>query len=340
MQMLNFPDRTNFAPPIWMPSDLARCTMIYIDPAAIFDHFGMLFDALVMQGEEGVWKDILAGLEEDPHGPQINLREELIVHLGNRAMGMSRYEKPITTKSESIVVAVELKEGREPNVHAAIEKLFGTDPEMKATEYRSYKIWHRVPADEVIAPIEFEVPSLVDTVQVAARTPAPVPAEADSPPVFPDGGVVIAKGCLFVSTNIDYLKTVLDRLDAEADSAKSAISNEAEYKEIDRIFTVMGITNKPHFFQFFARTHETLRPTYEMIRKGQMPQSQAVFGKALNMVLSPDEEAGSRKQTLNGRSLPEFDKVQHYFGTVGIYGVSEDNGYFIKGFSLERQQAQ
>jgi len=56
MRMFNFPDQTNFSPPIWMPSDLARCTMLYVDPAAIFDNFGVLFDALIMPGEEGVWQ--------------------------------------------------------------------------------------------------------------------------------------------------------------------------------------------------------------------------------------------------------------------------------------------
>jgi hypothetical protein len=35
--------------------------------------------------------------------------------------------------------------------------------------------------------------------------------------------------------------------------------------------------------------------------------------------------------------MPEFDKVQHYFGKVGIYGVTEENGYFIKGFTLVRE---
>jgi len=336
MRMLNFPDGTNFAPPIWMPSDLARCTTFYVDPLEIFDNFGVLFDALVMPGEEGVWKDIMKGLEEDPHGPQINIREELIAHLGNRVLGMSRYEKPITIKSESIVVTVELKEGHETGILAGIEKLFGTDPEMQGTEHRPYTIWHRIPTENVLMPIEIEVPDLVDP-GLAPRKKPQQNAQNNPPPVFPESGVVVARGCLFVSTDIEYLKTILDRLESPNESAKSTISTEAEYKEVDQIFAGMGLTDKPHFFQFFARMHETLRPTYEMIRLGQMAQSQAVFAKLLNEVLSPEEESGPRRQVLDGSTMPEFEKVQHYFGKIGIYGVSEENGYFIKGFSLERE---
>jgi hypothetical protein len=370
MKMLNFPDNTNFAPPAWMPSDLARCTMLYIDPMAIFDNFGVLFDALMSPGEEGMWKDILHGLRTDPHGPRIDVREELAVNLGNRILGMSRYEKPITVKSESVVVAVELKAGREAAMLAGLEKLFGRDPEMMATQHKTYKIWHRKPIDaggfipegwddyDPFNPNPFKddgIPDIfstngsiaqpaatVETVLVVQRGNAQ-PANnnnANGPaPVFPEGGVVVAKGCLFVSTNIEYLKLILDRLDSPAESALTTIGNESEYKEVDRIFAGMGLTNKPHFFQFFARTHETLRPTYEVIRHGQMAQSQALLGKLLNAILTPqDEEPGMRPQVLDGSSLPEFDKVQHYFGKVGIFGMSEENGYYIKGFALEREK--
>jgi len=342
MQMFNFPDQTNFAPPVWMPSDLARCTMIYVDPVVIFDNFGVLFDALIMPGEEGVWADILNGLEKDPHGPQINLREELIVHLGNRAIGMSRYEKPITVTSESVVIAVELKAGRESAMQSGLEKLFGTDPEMEFSLHNSYKIWHRKPL-EVLAP-DFDTPDIFDVNggpspvnTVLVKETAPPVQEADAPPAFPDGGVVVAKGCIFVATNRDYLTTILDRLDSPAEAAQSTIAEVAEYKTVEHMFSEMGVANKPHFLQFFSRTHETLRPTYEMIRLGQMAQSQALLGKLLNEVLSSDDDSGVRRQIIDGSSLPEFEKVQHYFGKVGIYGISEENGYFIKGFTLERE---
>jgi len=317
MRMLNFPDSTNFAPPTWMPNDLARCTMVNINPLAILDNFGGLFDALVMPGEEGVWSDILSGLEEDPYGPQINIREELVINLGNRVFSMTQHEKPITIKSESIVVAVELKSGRESAMQTGVEKLFGTDPEMKGTAHRSYTIWHRIPTEEIS----------MSTQKIQ---------QEDSPPVFPDAGVVVAKGYLFASTNAEYLKTILDRLDAPNESAKSAIGNVTEYKEVNQIFASMGLTNKPHYFQFFARTHETVRPTYEMIRQGQMAQSQASLGRLLNGIFAPNEETGVRRQIIDGSTMPEFEKIEHYFGKIGMYGISEENGYFIKGFSLER----
>jgi hypothetical protein len=340
MQMFIFPDAINFALPNWMPSDLARCTVLFVDPLAIFDHFGTLFDALIMQGEIGAWNDIIKGIEVDPYGPQINIREEILVNFGQRVLSMSKYALPITPTSESIVVAIELKEGKDQNIVKALKKLFENDHEMQPIKHRSYILWQRVPAEEVIQPFAGPsgVPSLVSTasttgvktVQVAANS-----QETDPPPVFPDGAITVANGCLFVSTNGDYLKTILDRLDSEQ---QSTIKNEPEYKEVDKIFAGMGMTDKPHFLQFFSRTDKTLQPTYELVRQGKMPQSQAVLNKIINALFVPEDEEGVRPQSFNGKNLPEFEKVSRYFGQSGVYGISEENGYFFKGFLLEKKE--
>jgi len=280
MQMIDFPNHVNFASPTWMPADLARRTIFHVNPLAIFDNFGVLFDAIIMPGEEGVWRDILHGLENDPHGPRINIRDELIAHLGSRILGMSRYEQPITIRSESIVIAVELKPGHEPAMFAGIEKLFGTDPEMMSTMHRSHKIWHRRPPEDIIAPDIFQIegiPCIFGGGSSDSGTVAPMgivrgqqPMDEDRPPMFPEGGIVVARGYLFVSTNIEYLRVILDRLDS---TVASSVRDSAEYRQVQQIFSGMGLTNAPHFFQFFARTHETMRPTYEMVRLDRMAQS-------------------------------------------------------------------
>jgi len=241
-----------------------------------------------------------------------------------------------------MVIAVELKEGQEQAMLAGLEKLFGRDDEMMATEHRSYKIWHRKPMD-IIPPLPPDFPPDIFGGGSSNESAAPLAIirgqqpmdDDDRLPMFPEGGLVVAKGCLFVSTDIEYLKVILDRLDAPVESS---IGGEPEYLSVNQIFANMGLTDKPHFFQFFARTHETLRPSYEMIRLDRMAQNQALLGKLLNEFLTPEEEGGVRRQLIDGSSLPEFDKIEHYFGTVGIYGASEENGYFIKGFTVEREK--
>lgn len=333
MRMLEFPDQKDFTPPDWLPADLARSTTFRFDPLKIFDNFGILFDSVVMQGEEGVWKDILKGLEEDPHGPQINLRNELIAHIGNRAVGMSRYDKPITPKSESTVIAVELKDGRYESMQKSVEKLFGTDTEMKFTMYKKYKIWHRIPPEDILEPEEMTEKRLIDVPAPNKTKERPAAVEPDTPSAFPDGGIVVTPRWLLVSSQMDYLSTILDRMENTA-AKSTAFKNEKDYKKIEQIYSEMRVLEKPRFLQFFARSDETIRPTYETLRRGQMPESQAMLAKLINFIIISEDENG-RKQIVDGTKLPAFDKVQKYFGVLSLYGSSEKDGYFFKGFSLE-----
>ena len=341
MQMLAFPNGTKFTLPDWMPPKIARCTQVYLDPISLFDNFGPFFDALIMDGEQGVWADILRGLEEEENGPQINIRKELVVHLGQRAMGMSKYHLPITTTSESIVMAIELKEGKAKEVAKALEKLFRKDSDMEKQEYKSSVIWVRVPEEDVIQPF---APPVGPPIGGASAAEAPkrrvmnsAPAANEAAPLFPNGAFTVAKDWLFIGTNAESITEVLDRLDAKV----ASIKEEAEYKEVEQVFSSFGIAEKPRFLQFFSRTDETLRPTYEMIRQGTLPQSQAVFAKIVNMIFVPaDADKPVRDQAIDGSKLPEFEKIRQHFGPAGFYGVSEENGFFFKGFLLEKKAAE
>ncbi|MCL2742578.1 MAG: hypothetical protein FWE67_01860 [Planctomycetaceae bacterium] len=334
MKMFVFPDSANFALPKWLPPDIARCSVIFVDPIAIFDNFGTLFDQLIMQGEEGVWADILAGLKGDPDGPQIDLREEVIELLGTRVLGMSKYQTPITPQSENIVFAVELKNGKEAAMKKALEKLFANDSEMEKVEYKSFVLWHRVPPEDFLLPSSdvAGVPSIGSGSKPKKEEDL---VEDDKPPAFPNGVITTAKNCLFVCTHFEYMKEILDHIN----NTGASISDNDEYKEIQAAFAAMGMTGKEHFIQVFSRSDEAIMPTYELMRQGKMPQSQTIFGKLMNAMFSAESDndgTGIRKQMFDGSKLPPFEKVQQYFGSSGLFGMSEENGYFIKGFSFEK----
>ncbi|HBT76353.1 MAG TPA: hypothetical protein DEB39_05375 [Planctomycetaceae bacterium] len=337
MKMLSFPNGDDFKAPKWMPRDLASCFSLYVEPLDIFDNFGSLFDSLIME-EEGVWEDIIKGLAKDPNGPRIDIRKELVEHLGRRVLFMSKYTLPITVSSESLVVAVELKETSPPAVADALEKLFANDPEIQKSLYREKVIWQNKPPEDIIEPVSFDsgVPPLG-----GGFGPAPVKEQQDVSdvdekrnPIFPKGGVTVANGCLFVGTNVEYLQEILDRFDEAIDS----IADAADYKVVDLVFSDMGVTREKHCFQMFARTDETIRPTYELIREGKMPEAQTLLGKIVNSIATkPDTPKGTvRKQQIDGSKMPEFESIRRNFGPAGIYGVSEENGWFIKGFILEK----
>ncbi|MDR2642527.1 MAG: DUF3352 domain-containing protein [Planctomycetaceae bacterium] len=340
MKMFNLPNGTNFEPPQWIPIDAARFSAALVDPMMIFDNFGTLFDELVAQGESGVFEDIIKGLRDDPKGPRVDVREEFIVNLGGRAFTMSNYSKPISPNSESIVIGIEVKEADKnkkanelnptDKIKKAIDKIFKNDPDMMQTNHKGYIIWHRAPVPE-IKPIEIPgIPRLgedPDVNEVASRD--------DTPPIFPEGGITVTPKYLLASTNVDYLKKTIDRLEAKDGS----IVEHDDFKSADAVFKSLGMDKTPHFVQFFSKSDESIEPTYELIRQGKMPQSKAILGRLINVILMPDNEDGAvREQEFNWEKLPKFENIRHAFGPAALYGRSVENGFFFEGFLLKKEK--
>ena len=90
----------------------------------------------------------------------------------------------------------------------------------------------------------------------------------------------------------------------------------------------------------FARTDEELRPTYELLRSGKMPQAETMLGKLLNNMLTTEverEEGQVRKQRIDGSSLPNFEAVRRYLGPAGRVIRSERDGWFITAAVLNKE---
>ncbi len=89
----------------------------------------------------------------------------------------------------------------------------------------------------------------------------------------------------------------------------------------------------------FTRSDESIRPTYELLREGKLPEGQTFFARLLNKVLttSEDEEKGIvRKQRIDGSKLPSFELARRYFGPTARAMTAEDNGWFITGVVLNK----
>ena len=67
-----------------------------------------------------------------------------------------------------------------------------------------------------------------------------------------------------------------------------------------------------------------------------MPQAETLLGQLLNALLGDGKDGAPRKQKIDGRTLPEFDAVSHYFGPAGSFVTSEQNGWFVVGFTMNK----
>ncbi len=320
--MLDFPNGGDLKPQPWVPRDVATYTSFNLKPQKVFESSKTLVNAII--GDE-VFEDVIKSIEEDPNGPQINIRTDLVALLGGRATIVSDYLLPITPKSERIMVGVETT--NQKALADTIEKSMKTDPDAKRREYKEHIIWEITNPDTDVAVVVVENhPAFA-----MAKQEEDEDAEGDTRErMLPNSAVTVAHGQLLVASHYDFLTKMLDQLAARE---KLVDSNEYQLVKTELDYLSGGKACA----QTFSRTDEEYRAVYELIRTGRMPEAETVLGKLLNGVLGEGKEGVLRAQRIDGKNLPEYDAVRRYFGPAGMTAVSEDDGWFLTGFTLSKE---
>ena len=323
MKMMVFPNQSEFVPFPWVPREVANYSSFYCDVLNAFDNFGQLFDEMYGQGETGVWDQVLEGLEKDPEGPKIDLRKEIVSFLKNRVTIVTDYELPITTTSERILVAIEAKD--EQAVARALSKLFKNDKEMRRRECNKFVVWESVPPEKAAIPtVSLELPGM----QQDGVAPKP-PASNRQDSLFPNAAMTAAHGHLLIASHYDFMKKVLQKGDVRESLARSV-----DYQQVDKV--IKELHADPKCLRVFSRTDEQYRPTYELIRQGKMPESETMFGRVLNTMAGAGKKGVFRKQEIDGKQMPDYEFVRRFLGPAGGFSVSEEKGWFLKGFLLPK----
>ena len=89
-------------------------------------------------------------MKNDPNGPKIDLRKELIQNLGQRVTMITDYQLPITTSSERLLFAIETKD--EKAVAKAMEKSMKNDPTVKRRVVGGRVMWEIVEEEQPKVP--------------------------------------------------------------------------------------------------------------------------------------------------------------------------------------------
>jgi hypothetical protein len=151
--------------------------------------------------------------------------------------------------------------------------------------------------------------------------------------LLPHSVVTVVHGHLFVASHRDILERVL-----ATKGGVESLGSTADYgqiaTELDRLLPGKSATRS------FTREDESIRPAYEMLRQGSMPKSKSLTGQLLNGILGDGKPGTVRTQRLDGGTLPDFEMVRRYFGTVGVGMQSLPDGWYVTGVSLPRSQQE
>lgn len=324
-RMLRFPNRGTLLPPTWLPREVAAFANCNWQMQQAFDASETLVDALI--GEEGSFQEVLDGIREDPVGPQIDLRSELVGHLGERAMMITDYALPITPESERMLVA--LATTNEKALTRAIQRIMKSDPNAVRHEFAGVTVWEIVEEPSELPELTIESPVL-DPLAADLYEDTDELDTGGEPKGLPSSAVCVANGHLLVATHFNFLVKVL----VTAHERETLVGSD-DFGLVAREMEAIGPDEIS--FRFFSRTDEEYRAAYELIRQGRMPEARSLLGRVLNAILGEGDEDVLREQRIDGSKLPDFEMIRRYFGPAGMTLTTEDDGWFAVGFMLNKQ---
>jgi hypothetical protein len=325
MRIMQLPNGAAVEPQSWAPRELASYVTLNLKLTDAFDNVGPLVDAI--QDHEDAWKNALEGYQNDAYGPQVNIRKEFIENMGNRVTVMSSYDTPISEDSERAIFAIEAKD--EKALAKTLEKWMAKETDVKRHQVGQYVIWERLPKDS--SEPDVEVPGF--TTNRTGSDEKSLTEKRRKERVLPNSAVTVALGHLMKASDYKYLTEIL-----ESFGQRERLASSADYKQMEEIMTKLAPGERSGYH--FGRSDEEVRPTFDLIREGKMPQSKSMLGKLLNKILTTEDEkkrGEPRHQRINGANLPEFEAVRRYFGPHAAVVRSDKDGWFVTSVLLNKE---
>ncbi|MDO4584754.1 MAG: hypothetical protein Q4D62_11700 [Planctomycetia bacterium] len=312
LKMLKFPETETFPIPSWVSANAGTVHWVNIDFLNLFDHLGPLFNQFFGEGDSGVWEDVLAGLEEDPYGPQINLREELFAFFENHLMFLVQNDRPEEVDGERRLVAIPLKD--EEKVRDSMMRLLQDEPSIETVELENGDIlWQALQDDD----------EEDDETEASKREP-----------LFPEMALTVWNGYLMIASHADFLETVKN---FDPQKGETLIASE-EYRQIQK--ELREFAKQPHASLHYFHTARNSQHLYEMFRTGKIPQSTSLEAKRINQMFSTDVPQGeTRKAMFDGSMLPPYESIRSYFLPSGATILNREKGFLFQGFWLSREKA-
>ena len=246
--------------------------------------------------------------------------------MNNRVTLISSYDTPISEDSERAIFAIEAKD--EKALAKTLDKWMAKE-DVQKHQVGQYVIYERVPKD-TSAP-DVEVPGFSEN--RTGSDEKSVSEKRRKERVLPNSAVTVALGHLMKASDVKYLTEIL-----EGFGQRERLASSADYKQMEETMNKLAPGERSGYH--FGRSDEEVRPTFDLIREGKMPQSKSMLGKLLNKILTTEDEKKQgvpRRQRVNGANLPEFEAVRRYFGPHAAVVRSEKDGWFVTSVVLNKE---
>lgn len=317
-KILDFPNGDLLHPRSWAVPHTANYISFRWRMTEAFESIKPLVNEIA---EDAVFEKMLTDIKEDKNGPQLDIRRDLIAHLGQRITIVTACDHPVNPHSHQLFAALDLTDG--DAVASALNKAMGNDPSSKQLVIAGRQLWEfGQEEDEDEYTLDVEIGGGLGFGPAAIQQPK----QEASPAEMPKMVLGVVGDQLIIASDATFAGLVLKQ-----QSSPKLLVEAADYQRVHRTLEQLGCG--PESLRVFSRMDETVHSVYELLRRGESLDTGSLLGSLVSKVV---EQSNLETPAIDGSSLPPFDELRPFLGPAGASMETVDNGWLIRGCLLRK----
>lgn len=320
VQILDFPNLKKLAAPDWINKETASVLSFSWNIKEAFPKFRGIVDALV--GSPGTFDDMLKGMRDDPQGPQIDIIKDVLPYLTTEFHVVTEIIKPISPDSKRSMVILKLADtaNKLPKI---LERYGKGEPNSKPIDFEGSRIWSFENKEEVEVELDF-----------GGNKDAKDKADGgDEEPLLDKWAITIFSEYLIFASDVEMIKDAITK--AKTGAGKNDFEKESDVAQLlSMLENVSG--NEGQSMSQITRSDRSFEMQYELFRQDILPESRSMMATILDKILKPKDPKQTQVQRVKGDKLPTFDKIKEYFTPSGGVVRTEEDGWSVQSFILNK----
>ncbi|QEF96720.1 hypothetical protein Mal15_07480 [Stieleria maiorica] len=276
---------------------------------------------------EDLFRPMIEGIRDDPEGPQIDIAKDFLPNLENEVILITDNTLPAGPESDRMLVALRIKNA--DVVAKVVQKAMEVEPDAIKLEVAEFDVWRvergKNDSDDIDA-------------QLAALGFDEDIEDEESAPLLNHWAIAVVKGpqpdgadYLMFSSHSELLVKLGQRV------RSGALGNDLASTEATRtIVAAIDDLNAGNLVTYDSVFHPSiaLRARYELLRKGELKDSDSLIANLLRRIVENGEEG--EPDPIQAGKLPPFESIKQFFTSGGAFWQKTDSGWTMTGFLMAK----
>ncbi len=328
VQFLDFPNTASKDVPGWLSSESSSLTSFAWNAKDAFWRIRNVVDEIA--GQAGTFDEVIAGIKEDPLGPRIDIRNEVLPYITNQVYLATDTVSPININSRRALVAIQVNDPTN-KLQKVLERAMENEPDAMAEDFQNLRIWNvsRVDTDEQSLDLGDDFGQL--------GTNKPAASNDEEKPLLNNWAITKYEDYLLFASHAEVIKEVIER--AKSKDLGSKLDAEKDVAQVIQELSKLNDEDDRCAWRV-VRSDRSFEMQYELFRTDQLPQSKSILAVLLDRILRPRNDVKDKNQKVKGDLLPPYSQVRDRLMPLGYVAKTQSNGWTIKTFLLAKSATE